>query len=795
MRRPHQLLTLFITLLSTLSIYAQESAAIKGKVEKFRSHSPIAFANVLIENQSTLDFVTGGVSDSVGLFELNDLKAGTYRLVISFLGFESDTLENIAYDALSTLVLNTFRLKRHKTQLEELNIVGERPMIIQSAGKTTLNVNEAMSGSGESAMELLKYLPSASSDEEDNVLLRGAPATIMIDGVETDLANALDALPIGMIDKVEVITNPSAKYSSQNGSGIINIILKTDKKKGANGRVNAAIGTPQRTQIGGNIMLNHKRWTSFSNADLNRYNDELAAESERRSINNATASIMYSTTHTDKTFQKLNLRQGVKYQIDENSSIRIDGTYRFDKYEGDGIGEMKKINNDSSFVSHNQNTAEYGSDLHYWSSALDYRKSFKDKSQLSVVGKYEGQNKQSPYNKRINYYNTTTGETKNNYLIQTRSNPEYITSFRLQADYEKDLNQEMKLESGFLLLNRNSEAESDFVKTRINSTDTSYSAIADSSQIYDYQVVEMAPSAYTMFVFENDDWSLAAGLRYEYVHYNSSTKDSSITTDHHNFLPSLQVSRKLNDKFTIGIAATMRSKMPKYQQLSPIEVYNGLYSKSVGNPNLKPERITSLEFNLRRQLEKHNISSALFYKRFENMIGRQQYYVTKEDRELLVKQYGNIGQVHQYGLDININSRLPYNIKLKTNLLVMGQNINSEVQGVPREVDDFAWSAKIVADQTLFKNLRWQLSTGYTSPTKNINGKRYNIFYTNLGFSQKILDKKGTVGIQFNDVFNTIDKEFLNNSSVKYEQYAYSKAITQKVLLSFSYRFNTMAKK
>lgn len=775
--------------------FAQEAHDIKGVVANRWKHRGIPFANVLLEDHTTGNMLAGGVTDMDGNYHFKQVVCDSVRVCVSFLGYYPDTLVVGFDEGQEVYMLDSILLRRQRNQLEELNIVAERPMIIQSAGKTTLNVNEAMSGSGESAIELLKYLPSASTDEEDNVLLRGAPATVMIDGVETDLANALDALPIGMIDKVEVITNPSAKYSSQNGSGIINIVLKTDKKKGANGRVNVAIGTPERMQAGGNVILNHKKWTFFTNADYSHYSNAMTGLSERRSLMDE--SVMYSKSSSDRIYDKVNARQGIKYQLGKSTSLRYDMNYRFDKNAYEGRGGMEKIEADSILRTKNANTSEGGSERRYFSNALDLRTTFKDESQLAVIAKLENQDKLAPYDKDILYYDVASNEPKNYYLNQQRTNPENINSFRFQADYEKDISSKLKLESGLMYLQRTSSATSDFVKTKytFDPSDSSIVVDPDSSQIYDYQVDELSPSVYTMLVYENDNWSFSGGLRYEYVHYDASAGDSVMSIDHHNALPSFQISRKFSSTFTLGIAGASRTKMPKYKQLSPVEVYNGLYSKSVGNPMLSPERITNLELNLNRQFEKHNLTSSLFYKRFEDMIGRQQYYVTEDGNEVLVRQFENIGEVDQWGFDMNMNSRLPYDIRLKTNVLVLAQDIRSEFQGVPQAINDVSWSAKIVANQTLWEHYRWQLTAGYTSPSKNINGENYSVFYTNIGLSKKVFKKKGSLSLQVNDVFDTVDRERLNNTSIKHEQYSYTKFTTRKVLLSFAYRFNTMGNK
>ncbi len=791
-------LVIILLLAASVLTFAQSKTSLSGVVANNWNKKPIAFTNLLLMPQEGNN-ASGSISLEDGSFVFENLAPGYYDLSISFMGFNPDTLKNIQLKAGEELVLDTTLLKRLKTQLEEINIVAERPMIVESAGKTTLNVNERMSGSGESALELIKYLPSATTDEEDNVILRGSPATVMIDGVETDLANALDALPVGMIDKIEVITNPSAKYSSQSGAGIINIILKGEKKKGANGKVYMGAGTPERMQCGGNMILMHKKWTSFSNVDFSHYKDEKESYSERVFKGLGAPSVLYNSGKNQLVYDKWNIRQGLKYQLDPSSSLRLDGGYRRDRTSSDNRVVAKKIESDTTLKSHNQSLTESIQEKDFWNASLDYRKTFADESDLAVIVRYEHQNKRTPIEKLINYYDVSDASLKDNYQSQTRCNPELIKSWRLKMDYEKDFSTDLRLESGVLLLQRHSDAENDFVKIKYTYVDSSafYNQAIDSSQVYSFDVSELTPSLYGVLYYEYKDWEISGGLRYELLNLDvhSSTNDSSIQNTYHNVLPSLHAMRKFTDRFSAGISASYRTKMPKYNQLSPVAVYNGLYNKNIGNPNLRPEKITNLEVNARRVFENHTVNSALFYKHFSDMINRQQSYEIEDGYDVLVRQYQNIGTVDQWGMDLNISSIMPFGIKAKTNVLMMGQDINSEYQGEAIHIKDWTWSAKITANQQVWKDLRWQLTAGYFADSKNLNGINFAYFYSNLGLSKPVLNKKGNLSLQINDLLNTVDRERLNNTSPKYDIYSRTKGVTQKVLLSFSYKFNTQLEK
>lgn len=795
----NRIIVIFICLLLSLSLMAQSTGIITGKVAELENNEHIPFANISVLNSATEQVVKGGMSNENGTFQISQLPPGLYTLKVSYLGFEAFERDSIKIESGEITQIETIFLKKKLTELAEIRITAERPMIEQGLGKTTLNVNESMAGTGESALDLIQYIPSATTDEENNVILRGAPATVLIDGVETDMEKVLESLPVEAIDKMEIITNPSAKYSSQNGAGIINIVLKKNKLKGANGRANIALGTPENIRAGANLMLKVKKWSSYSNINLSRYSDQINSFSNRTTESETDTNFLHNDGNTDRTVNKVVARQGFKYQINRKSSIHISGAYNFNENSYNTFNESKKYNSDSSLRNHNQNRTGGTLNRHYWNVSTRYIKQFSSISELRVVAKYENQDNNHPYERTINFFDNATGEQKNNYTTQDRDYPELITSTRVQADFEHGINKHLKLDIGTLLLQRTSDASNDFLKKtyNFNETDSIYEIEIDSSQNYEFEINEWMPSVYALLTTEIGKWNMSGGVRYEYAHINaySQTNDSLNFNVHHNILPTLQVSNRVNNKLTIGITASQRTKMPKYKQLNPFVSYHGLYFKSGGNPNLKPEKIWNFEFNAQTMFKKHTLSSSLYYRHFSDMISRHQHIIYEDGNEVLYRQFQNLGNVSQLGLEVNGNSRVTESIRIKFNANFMGQHIINSYKGEQVNIKDFAYNGKATINHSFFKDYQYQLTAVYNSPVQSVNGTKHEFYFFNFKVKKSILDKKGSINLLVTDVLNSMERRQLNTTSPNFTVDVYSKGITRKILLSFSYRFNTMKKK
>jgi len=779
-----------------MQLTAQVNSNLNGHVIT-PNKKAVPFANVAlftIDNQ-----IKGGdVTDSLGNFYIKNIAQGYYKLQVHFIGFLPYEQDSIYISGQYQTELDTIIIKRRKTQLDEVEIKAERPFMEHSLGQTTINVGEHLAGAGESAIDLMRFVPSVSTDEDNIVLLRGSPVTILVDGVETDLANILEQLPAETVDKLEIITNPSAKYASRNGSGIINIVLKKDKIKGSNGRIEAAMGHPEKWLLGTNYTLRLKRFASYSNINYNHNTDQIQTETRRTTELNGQQSNLKNRGISDKENDNLILRQGFKYQINKTEFIDLRGLFQSSDNQFNTYNTAHVYRADTTLKSHNETNGHGQYKRKYWELNLRWKKEFKNKSNLNLFAKYENQNINNPSQRFIQPYNVSDSSKSMNYTTQSRAYPETIESSRFKIDYEYPITEKLKFESGGIIIHRQAKAYNEFLKTKYNynTTNETYTAVADSSKNNSFTVAEISPAAYGVLSTEIKKIFISIGLRYEYTRIKpySITADTGLVQNYHNLLPTLQLSTSIGEKFTIGFSWSKRIKQAKYKQLNPFVLYNGLYSKSGGNPQLKPQEISNYELSAHWQLGKHSLSPSLFYKQNTGLISQYQHIVIEDDREVLYKQYLNIGNSQQMGFELNMSNRVTENWSIKSNFLIMKQVIDHYAKSHFYEVNDFAYSAKITSDLILPKAFRFQLTGVYESPTNTISGHKYELYYLDIGLRKTLLKKKAAFYLKFSDAFNSLERQKLNKNTPNITAFTVSKQKSRRLMLSFTYKFNKIKK-
>ncbi len=793
MRYPKLLPVLFFFFI-TINCFAQNTGSVSGSVIDAETQEPISFANIAVMQSDSGNVITGSMSDENGYFELINIPPGGYTMAISFLGYDHYTQTGIVIQPNKNTDLGTINLKPTSTKIEEVAVLGQRPSIVQGLGKTTLNINDNVGEEGESALELLKYLPSTNADLESNVTVRGAPVTVLIDGVETDLANALETLPIGIIDQIEVITNPSAKYPSQSGGSIINIVLKKDKVSGANGKIYLGGGNPEKYHGGGNLMLRKKKWGSTTNLNISHNTNESVSDRWRQNLQDDANYMQAKATGSSEANQTI-IRQSLKYRISDSSFVRLNGTYRYTKYEYNNSNDTHWFDSSSSPLSHNKTLTDGFSKRHYWNAMLLYQNDFSEYNNLRVIAKHEGQDNHSPMHRTIHDYNVTNGLLYDDYQEQSRSLPERVNSNRLQLDHERRIGERSKYEGGFLIFHRHTSIDNDFLKyVNYYHEDTqSYETVVDSSNVYDFEVKEFIPAIYSIYTLELDKFSVSAGLRFEYIYLSpqSTTIDSTIVSTHHNLLPSLQLQYKLNEQTSFNLSVSQRTKMPNVKQLNPIVVYNGLYNKSSGNPYLKPEKITNLELSAQSDINHYTLNTSMFFKNYSDIISVKYSTVTEDGNDIIYRQYDNFGLMRQIGGEFNVNNNMSEKINIKLNLMAMNQHIENQNNGENIEVDDFIYSGKLTFEQTFLESFRWMFNASYHSPSESIGHEKQEIFYINLGLRKSFINKRLMISAQAYDIFDT--RRYRNKSySSGFESTNNTKNITRRFVLSASFKFNSI---
>lgn len=789
------ILTILLVVYCTNS-WSQNNGSIRGFV-RLANNKPVMFANVaLLGTDNKIN--SGAISDSLGYFQIHNIPQGIYTLQVHFIGFVPYEEDSIIISNASKVQFKDILLKRNKTKLDEIQVVAERPFIEQSLGQTTVNVGEHLAGAGENAIDLMRFVPSVSTDEDNNVLLRGAPVTILVDGVETDLANILEQLPAETIDKLEIITNPSAKYASRNGNGIINIVLKKDKIKGSNGRIEAAIGHPERWLVGSNFTLRLKKFSAYSNININHNTDEVNTKTHRTSNLNDKETKLTNIGISRRNMNNMLLRQGFKYQINKTQFIDLRGLFQTNNNQYNSHQTSHAYRADSTLKSHNVSDANGSYKRKYWELNVSWNKQFKNKSSIKVFTKYEHQRTNNPSNRFIQPYNVNDGSISRDYTTQLRAYPESITSTRLKMDYEYPINKHLKIEAGGIVIHRWADASNNFLKTKYSyiAEDDAFNITADSTKSNVFSVNEISPAVYGVVSTEVKKVFISLGLRYEFTHIEpySLTGDTGLIQKYHNLLPTLQLSTPIGEKFTIGFSWSKRIKQPKYKQLNPFIIYNGLYSKSGGNPLLKPQEISNYELSAHWLLGKHSITPSLFYKENNGLINQYQHIVIEDEREVLYRQFLNIGNSQQLGFELNMSNRIVKNWSIKSNFLVINQAIEHHAKGHYFEVNNWAGSAKLTSDVILPHNFRLQLTGVYESPAHTVSGYKYEYYFLDMGIRKTIFKKKASLYLKYSDALNTIERKKLNNRTPNINTYSVSKQKSRRLLLSFTYKFNSLKK-
>jgi outer membrane receptor protein involved in Fe transport len=777
------------------SIIAQPTAAIKGVA--FGSNGiPLPYANIALIGCTDQSVFKGHVSDSAGSFFISELNNGAYKLKVFYLGynnFETDTFYLTQND---TLEVENLVLTASSQQIEAVEVIAVRKFINHGPGKTTINVADQISAAGENTLELMHHVPSVSTDDENNVLLRGAPATILIDGVESDLGNSLDELPAEVVEKIEIITNPSAKYQAQNGSGIINIILKKEKVRSSNGGAYFSLGFPEKAKTGVNYTLRHKKVSWFNSLNFDYEKDKRISTSERVSV--PTADKLKHTYNSGENIvlkNKMGIRQGIKWAIDQKQFINFKGYFQAvdnnnnSDYFADVFGGDTLLINKNNNNSHGKYLKKYANFNSQWNRLL----SNDGKLNLQVI--YQNRSINTASDRIISHYNVLTDSLNGDYKSIYRNNNELSNRWKVKTDLEFTILSNLKLEFGGVLgLNYLNSVSNQHKISQRNANDSDTPVLVSDTSYKDlFSLDEINTSAYGVVSYQKKNTYISAGGRFEHNRLTlySFTEYDNINKRYNNFLPTIHFTQKVNKNFQVSLSASKRVKYPRYTHLNPYVIYHGTYSKSGGNPNLLPEYITNIEIATHFQREKLSLTPSLFYKYFENQIGRYQYIVIEDSLDILFTQFSNIGNNQQIGFEINATQKITRSWNLRSNFLILSQRINSRVLEKGITLYNRSFSAKINSDHRLPSKFRLQITAVYESPVNTIYGRISERYYMDLGLKRTI-SKKLQLYLKLTDIFNTLQIQKTNHISPTLYSYSNIKKYSNRITFTLSYKFNNL---
>ncbi|MEY4275191.1 MAG: hypothetical protein RL638_2139 [Bacteroidota bacterium] len=722
------------------------SAKIIGYILDSTDTKPVEFASVALINKATNRPVDGASADQVGKFVLNKVAQGDYKLVISFIGYESKTLfvsinaKNDDHD------LGVIKLPSSTKMLAEVTVEGQRAMIEERVDRTVYNAEKDATNKGGDATDVLKKVPMLSVDLDGNPSLRGSsnvkvlinnkPSTIMA----SSIADALKQIPADMIKTVEVITSPSAKYDAEGSAGIINIVTKKNTLQGLTLNFDTSAGVR-----GSNLALNgnfrNKNWgLSLGGFGRTEYNVNGKFESTQITSNNGVQTTNLQSAETRREGIFGNYQLGFDWDINKYNSVT--SNVRFGLRNGNNWQDgLKQIRNGALTSLRNTNSLDESANVDI---NVDYTKTFeKAQKEFSVLSMYSRNNRTNDFYNLIMNTKSTMSEIMSSIK---NANDAFNEEATIQMDYQTPINKMSMVEFGAKAITRN--VTSDY-KSYTAGADGIYSQVNLAtlpSNVFDYnQNIWSTYGSYTLTT--KNKWSIKAGARYEHTDISASflkkEGQNTVIPPYGVLVPSFNMSKTFKSG-TWRFSYNRRIQRPGIENLNPNVNASNPLNISTGNPNLAPEYTNNFEVSYSKFVKQTYISTAIFMRNTTGAINR-----IREVRGDTVKTTSqNIGNEDAYGMNINLNVNV-------SNKLMLGGGGDLAYMVLANNVADPLLSAK---NQGLQSNFRifgnynfgngWgaQVFSFYRVNQVQLQGSQGGFGMYSLSFKKDFKNKKGSIG-------------------------------------------------
>lgn len=782
---------------------------ITGTVIDLETGQPLEYATLVLQNVRRPDRITGGITDSSGKFEVQTLP-GQYNVRVEYLGYKTYELKEQVYR--SSTDLGRITLTIDAEQLEDVELVGERTTVELRLDKKVYNVGSDLTVRGGSVTDVLDNVPSVTVDVEGNISLRGNESVrILINGKPSALSGlnpeTLQQLPAEAIEKVEVITNPSARYDAEGTAGILNIVLRQSKTAGLNGSLNLFAGQPDN--FGGALSLNLRRekFNIFTNTTY-RYRDapgNALFEQENFNPDGTTASFQDEIRNYQRERKGFNTNIGFEYFFDDSSSLTNSFVYR--KSSGNSTTDIDFFNFDAlrnPTIQRNRftNEDEEGEDIQY---SVNFVKRFeKDGHELTMDYQY------------------SSGSDFENSLIE-----ELILGDDIMLPTEQTLNDESQerqlLQMDYVLPlgeNNQSQFEMGYRGTFNNfNTDFDFGVLENGTLNIDPDFTnelnykEYVNAAYVQLGTKYKKFNILSGLRMEASDIGIELVNTREVTDkdYVDWFPSLFLGYEFSEKEQLTISYSRRLRRPRSRFINPFPSRSSNTNLFQGNPDLDPTYTNAFDFGYLKRWEKVTFNTSIYYNHstgvFQFIQQETGDFVEIENPDdpgnpVLVPVQRrtpiNLATDDRYGFEFTTSYVPKRNWRLTWNLNLFQQQLRGDYsytnfQGEEIiqnfDADNFTWFTRFTAKMPLPYQVDFQTNLFYRGPTRNAQSENKGILSTNLALSKDIVKDKATLSLNVRDLFNSRKRrsETRTDNVFTYSEFQYRE---RQITLSFLYRFN-----
>ncbi|MCD7713726.1 MAG: TonB-dependent receptor [Prevotella sp.] len=810
---------------------ANAQNAIRGMVYDKQTAEPLGFVTVQLMSQTGGKLAGGTMTSDEGRFRIDGLKAGRYTLVLSYVGYR-DVRKDITLNSSGGVKkLDAIYMSEDSRQLQEVQVTGLRTSMKLEVDRKSFDVSQLITSEGQAATDLLDNIPSVEVDNDGNISLRGNTSVeVWINGKPSGLnsdnrSTILEQLPAETIERIEVIDNPSAKFSAEGSAGIINIVLKKQRDAGYYGSIRAGGSTNKGANTAVNFNYNsslvdvlatvgyrHNSSKGHVTSEQNNYDDgalsgynnyDTANHRQGNSLFSRLGATLHASAKDDISFTGMLMTGGSR-----NTSVT---PYYYGSYAADG----------TTFDNYvlNRTTTAPGHML-MMHGEIGYTHEFAEKHKLDFnfsASKWD--NKDHSFYRDFTDYSTMDTPRPSLYTWQYRPQNISNRSYELKLDYENQITDKFKVESGY---NWNASRE--------NTPQYSYEAEGeDKPAVYDLTDPDEDYSAYeehsffNRFIYNLDvhalyvtaqynfgKFGLMGGLRGEYWHVNTESldwdqehgvaeKDAPFKKDYFQLFPSVFASYQLTPNDQLQLNYTRRLRRPWGGQLNSFRDTRDATMISFGNPLLTPEYSNSFSFNYLRTWTEHSMLISLYYRPTSDVMQKINYRDLDED--IMYSTTMNVAKSTSAGAEITVKNTLFRILELSTNINAYYYKLDAFTYDINNQTVEgeaqtrFTWNVRIQASVMLPYGITVQANGRYNSRQAITQGYRPAMCFVDLGVRKSFLNKMFTLTVNCRDLFDSRAWKNVTHSDT-YWRHQINRRNSRNVFVTLTYNFgNQKAKK
>jgi len=801
-----------LTLITGIYSFGQQKEIkVTGKIVDNETKEPLEYATISFLNSKDNKVVTGGITQENGEFSIN-VPAGIYTVSFEYISFKTTKITK--QKLFKNTNLGTIGLGLDTESLEDVVVIAEKTTVEIKLDKKIYNVGKDLTVSGGTVSDVLDNVPSVSVDVEGNVALRGNDnVRILINGKPSGLVglnstDALRQLPAESIERVEVITAPSARYDAEGTAGILNIILRRSKLQGLNGAITINTGYPLQAGISGNLNYRTGDLNFFTTTGYNYREVPGNSLSETRFFNivqdpdnpddpNALIDLPDTFLNEERDFDRvrkgLNTNIGLEWYINDSSTLTTSFLYRSSDNQSNTTNVITRPDENGTILSRNVRLDPETEDDVTKQYSLNYNKDFND-SGHKLTFDFQIEQSNEIEDSRITQDNTPKIE-----LVNTDENQNRIL---LQTDYVLPIGKKSHFELGY--------------RGNFNELDTEFLVKTDSLSFIEIDTNltnnliyrEQVNAVYSQFGHKTGKFSYLFGLRIEGTRITINQKTTNIFSkkNYTDVFPTINIGYEITKKQSLTLGYNRRIRRPRSRFINPFASRSSATNLFQGNPDLDPSYSNAFDIGYLNRLGKLTLNSSVYYNRATQVFS----FIAENTGELAnigIDENGevikvpvrrrtpvNLGSSDRYGFEFTLTYSPNRKWRLNGSFNAFQNNIRGDVNGQNFDADNFSWFARLSNKLTLPAKVDWQTTAFYRGPSEDAQTKRDGLLSVNLAFSKDLFKEKASLTFNVSDLFNSRKRQsvsttdtFITDGEFQWRERSFT--------LSLTYRFNQKKKR